>query len=190
MANSDSRAMVVQLWASNFLNIRRATEATRSQGRRRLDIAIELNDMTFAASGDFHKYAADCLAYLSRTSFFGIHVWTLVSPEQMENLIVGKLNPANIYVRGQNENSLSKNVSKNGRKPWFDIILDTTSGFDPVAGHWYWAHVLFQVATESLANASSGQTFIRSDERFGKAIDPGIRAQLGPDGSGGPAKAT
>lgn len=182
--------MVAQLWTSNFLNIRRATESARSTARRRLDIGFELNDMTFTASGEFHKYALECLSYLSRTSYFGIHVWTLVSPEQMERLILDKLNPANIYVRGQNENSLSKGVSKNPRKPWFDVLLDTTSGFDPVSGHWYWAHVLFQVATESLANANSGQTFIRSDDRFAKGIDPSIRAQVGPDATGGHTKLT
>jgi hypothetical protein len=182
MSNADSRAMVTQLWTANFLNIRRATETARSQGRTRLDIGFELLEVTFDFNGNFHKYAIECLAYLSQTSYFAIHVWTLALPEQMAAMIA-KLTNSNIYVRGQNENASRKNVAWNTRKPWFDVLLDTTSGFDAGAGHWYWAQVLFQIAAESLSSTRSGATIIRSNDRYAVNAEPHLKSPLGGDRS-------
>ncbi len=182
MSNADSRAMVTQLWTANFLNIRRATETARSQGRTRLDIGIELLEVTFDYNGALHKYASECLTYLSQTSFFAIHVWTLALPEAMAAMIA-KLNAANVYVRGQNENASRKNVAWNTRKPWFDVLIDTTSGFDAAAGHWYWAQVLFQIAAESLSSTRSGATIIRSNDRYSVNAEPHLKSPLGGDRS-------
>ncbi len=182
MSNADSRVMVTQLWTANFLNIRRATETARSQGRTRLDIGIELLEVAFDYNGALHQYASDCLIYLSHTSYFGLHVWTLALPEPMAAMIA-KLNAASIFVRGQNENAARKNVAWNSRKPWFDVIIDNPSGFDAAAGHWYWAHVLFQIAAESLSSTRSGATIIRSNDRFAASAEPLLRSPLGLDKS-------
>jgi hypothetical protein len=182
MSNADSRTMVTQLWTANFLNIRRATETARSQGRTRLDIGFELLEVTFDYSGGFHKYAIECLSYLSQTSFFAIHAWTLALPEPMDAMIA-KLTAANVYVRGRNENSSRKNVACNTRKPWFDVLIDVTSGFDAGAGHWYWAHVLFQIAAESLSSTRSGATIIRSNDRYSAQLEPPLKSPLAADNS-------
>jgi hypothetical protein len=182
MSNADSRVMVTQLWTANFLNIRRATETARTQGRTRLDIGFELLEVTFDYNSNFHTYAVDCLSYLSRTSFFALHVWTLALPEPMAAMIA-KLNNVNVFVRGQNENASRKNVAWNTRKPWFDVLLDTTSGFDAGAGHWYWAMVLFQIAAESLASTRSGATIIRSNDRYAVNAEPNLKSPLSTDRS-------
>lgn len=179
MADPDVRAQTQQLWAANFLNIRRATEEARVQARTRLDVGVELLDMTFTAAGEFHQYAAECLAFISRNSFFGLHLWTLASPDMVTQLTSQKLVPANIHARGCNENPLRKNVAWDPRKPWFDILIDRTSGFDPAAGHWYWANGLLQIAAESLSSTRSGATIIRSAGRFSATTDPYVRSTLG-----------
>jgi hypothetical protein len=175
MTDHDPRAQTHQLWTANFLNIRRATEEARTQARTRLDIGVELLDITFTAAGEFHPYAAECLAFISRNSFFGLHLWTFAAPEQVSRLQLAKLSPANIHPRGHNENPQRKNINWDPRKPWFDLVLDRTSGFDPAAGHWYWAHGLLQIAAESLSSTRSGATIIRNAERFTIATDPTIR---------------
>ena len=182
MSNADSLVMVTQLWTANFLNIRRATETARSQGRTRLDIGFELLEVTFDYNGNFHQYAVDCLAYLSRTSFFAIHAWTFALPEDMAAMISNLIN-VYVFVRGQNENTSRKNVAWNTRKPWFDVLLDTTSGFDAAAGHWYWANVLFQIAAESLSSTRSGATIIRSNDRYTVNAEPHLKSPLGGDRS-------
>ena len=139
--------------------------------------ASSCSKVTFDFNGNFHKYAIECLAYLSQTSYFAIHVWTLALPEPMAAMIQ-KLTNANIYVRGQNENASRKNVAWNTRKPWFDVLLDTTSGFDAGAGHWYWAQVLFQIAAESLSSTRSGATIIKSNERYAVNAQPHLTSPL------------
>lgn len=89
-----------------------------------------------------------------------------------------KLIPECIHVRGHNDNPQRKHVAWDLRKPWFDILIDRTSGFDPAAGHWYWTHGLLQIAAESLASTRSGATIIRSTDRFSVATDPHIRPGL------------
>ena len=178
MNNADTRTMVTQLWTANFLNIRRATEVARTQARTRLDIGFELLDITFTMAGEFHPYAVDCLSHLSRSSFFAIHVWTLALPEPMATMI-GQLNASQVFVRGQNENSARKNVAWNTRTPWFDVLIDTTTGFDAASGHWYWALLLFQIAEDSLSSTRSGATIIRTTERYGTAPDLALRSPQG-----------
>lgn len=71
MTDDTVRAQTHQLWAANFLNIRRATEEARTQARTRLDIGFELQDITLTAAGDFPPFAAVCLSFVSRNSFLG-----------------------------------------------------------------------------------------------------------------------
>jgi hypothetical protein len=179
MPEAEARAQVQSLWAANFLNIRRATEEARAQARTRLDVAFELLEIAFTSAGEFHPYATDCLAFLSRNSFFALHLWTFAKPEQVSRLSHDKLGPASIHVRGQNENPLRRNVAWDARKPWFDVLLDRTSGLDPAAGHWYWAHALFQISAESLSSTRSGATIIRSAERFMVTTAPHSRPGSG-----------
>ncbi len=180
MPDAEVRAQVQNLWAANFLNIRRATEEARSQARTRLDVAFELFDIALTSAGEFHPYAADCLAFLSRNSFFALHLWTVAKPEQVLRISHERLLPASIHVRGHNENPLRKNVAWDARKPWFDVLLDRTSGLDPAAGHWYWAHALFQITAESLSSTRSGASIIRSADQF--MVTTGPHNRSGPVG--------
>jgi hypothetical protein len=179
MPDAEVRAQIQSLWTANFLNIRRATEEARSQARTRLDVAFELLEIALTPAGEFHPYAAECLGFLSRNSFFALHLWTFAKPEQVVKLSYEKLSPANIHVRGQNENPLRKNVNWDARKPWFDVLLDRTSGLDPAAGHWYWAQALFQISAESLSSTRSGATIIRNADRFMVTTAPHTRSGPG-----------
>lgn len=169
------RQQVHQLWTGNFLNVRRATEDARQQGRSRIDCGLELEGVTFDARGEFFPGARECLAFLATNSHFGLHLWTLAATDKVQLIITSKLMPAGITVRGQNSNPLRTNIAWDGRKPWFDVLFDRTSAFDAAAGHWYWAHHLLHAAAKSLANAVSATAIIHSTDRFHVAPVEGLQ---------------
>lgn len=178
-ATSDEtlQAQVQQLWSANFLNIRRATEQALQQGRSRIDIGLELIHTTHDSKGAFFTGARECLVYLSKSSTFGLHLWTIASPEKVQLLMNTQFDPAQISFHGKNTNPLHTNIAWDQRKPWFDVLLDHTSGFDPGAGQWFWAHQLFNTAAKALVKTVSGAAVVRTIGRFDVRPDTSLHRQ-------------
>ena len=76
------------------------------------------------------------------------------------------LHPNHIRVKGVNENKISVNIDRDPRKPYFDVLIDPITGFDPKQGHWYWVHRLFEIVEETLRTQMSGLTIIQGREKF------------------------
>lgn len=161
MNDDEVRQQLAQLWSSNMLNIRRATMEAQAQGRTRLDVAFELVDIVFAPNGEFLPYAKDCLAYLGSRNVFSLYLWTMADHETSTRLNITKLAPLGVTIKGHNENPFRRNVAWDARKPWFDIVIDRTSGFDVQNGLWFWAMGLFRTAADVLAEGLSGTRIIQ-----------------------------
>ncbi len=154
------------LWQRNFLNLRSATQLARSRNRTRLDVGFELLGAALTDDGRFHEHAVDCLRYLSTCPNFNLFLWTYSTPDVVMRITASLLLPNQIKVKGVNENQISLSRERDPRKPYFDVLLDPVTGFDPLQGHWYWAHRLFEIAEETLKTQMSGLHVIRSREQF------------------------
>ena len=154
------------LWQRNYLNLRAAVNAAKALKRSRIDVAFELFGAALTEEGEFHDYAAGCLGYLSSNPRFNLFLWTY-SNEETVFQVRARLFASNlIRIKGVNENKISVNVSRDQRKPYFDVLIDPLSGFDPKEGGWYWVHRLFEVAAEMMETAASGTEIIKGRERF------------------------
>lgn len=154
------------LWQRNFLNLRSATQLARSRNRTRLDVGFELEGGALNENGQFHEHAMECLRYLSSASNFNLFLWTYATTDVVMRITASLLLPNQIKVKGVNENPISVSVNRNPKKPYFDVLLDPITGFDPKQGHWYWAHRLFEIAEETLRTQMSGLHVIHSREKF------------------------
>lgn len=161
MSDDEVRQNLAQLWSSNMLNIRRATMEAQAQGRSRLDVAFELVDVVFNPDGEFLPYARECLVYLASRNVFSLYIWTIADTETSTRLKITKLAPLGIAIKGHNENPYRRNVAWDARKPWFDVIIDRTAGFDVQNGLWYWAMGLFRTSADVLAEGLSGTRIIQ-----------------------------
>ncbi|MBA3697818.1 MAG: hypothetical protein H0W78_02975 [Planctomycetes bacterium] len=154
------------LWQRNFLNLRAATQGARARSRTRLDVGFELAGAALSEDGRFHEHAVDCLRYLSSCSNFNLFLWTYAPQAVVMRVTTSLLLPNQIKVKGVNENKISVSVDRDPRKPYFDVLLDPVTGFDPLQGHWYWAHRLFEIAEETLRTQMSGLHVIHSRDKF------------------------
>ncbi len=164
--DGDVQQALNSLWQRNFLNLRTATQVARSRNRTRLDVGFELDGGALAEDGRFHDHAADCLRYLSSCSSVNLFLWTYATTDVVMRVTASLLLPNQIKVKGVNENPISVSRMRDPRKPYFDVLLDPITGFDPKQGHWYWAHRLFEVAEETLRTQVSGLNIIHSREKF------------------------
>ncbi len=174
LSDDEVRQYLSQLWSSNMLNVRRATMDAQVQGRTRLDVAIELVDVTFGPNGEFQPYARECLTFLASRPVFGLFLWTIADHETSTRLNITKLAPLGITFKGHNENPFRRNVAWDASKPWFDVIIDRTAGFDVREGLWFWAHGLFRTAADVLAEGLSGTRIIQKSKPFEVAPAEGL----------------
>ena len=154
------------LWQRNFLNLRSATQLARGRNRTRIDVGFELFGGALTEEGKFHDHAADCLAFLSSSQHVNLFLWTFSKPEVVLRVNSQLLHPNHIRVKGVNENKISVNIDRDPRKPYFDVLIDPITGFDPKQGHWYWVHRLFEIVEETLRTQMSGLTIIQGREKF------------------------
>lgn len=154
------------LWQRNFLNLRAATQLARSRNRTRLDVGFELDGGALTSDGRFHEHAVDCLRYLSTCQNVNLFLWTYSTPDVVMKITASLLLPNQIKVKGVNENKISVSRERDPRKPYFDVLLDPITGFDPLQGHWYWAHRLFEIAEETLRTQMSGLHIIKTRDQF------------------------
>jgi hypothetical protein len=166
------------LWQRNFLNLRAATQAARAKNRTRIDVAFELFGAALTEDGKFYDYAAECLAYLSAHQNFNLFLWTYSKPDVVMRITSQLFVLHRIKVKGVNENKISVNIDRDPRKPYFDVLIDPLTGFDPKQGHWYWVHRLFEIAEETLKTQMSGLHVIHSREKFD--INPPTSSFRGP----------
>lgn len=164
--DGDVQQALNSLWQRNFLNLRTATQAARIRNRTRLDVGFELEGGALGEDGRFHDHAVDCLRYLSSCSSVNLFIWTYATTDVVMRITASMLLPNQIKVKGVNENPISVSRMRDPRKPYFDVLLDPITGFDPKQGHWYWAHRLFEVAEETLRTQVSGLNIIHSREKF------------------------
>lgn len=161
MNDEEVRQHLTLLWSSNIFNIRRATMEAQAQGRTRLDVAFELVDVAFRPDGEFMPYARECLGFLASRNVFSLYLWTVADSETCTRLKISKLTPLGVVIKGYNENPFHRNVAWDARKPWFDVIIDRTTGMDVQNGLWYWALGLFRTAAEVLSEGLSGTHIIQ-----------------------------
>ncbi len=154
------------LWQRNFLSLRTATQAARSKNRTRLDVGFELIGGALTEDGIFHDHAVECLRYLSASPNINLFLWTYSPPDVVVRLTSSLLLPNQIKVKGVNENKLSVSIHRDVRKPYFDVLLDPITGFDPKQGHWYWAQHLFEIAVETLRTQMSGTMVIHNRDQY------------------------
>lgn len=166
MSDDDVRQYLAQLWSSNMLNIRRATMEAQAHGRTRLDVAFELVDVAFGPDGEFLPYARECLVFLASRNVFSLYIWTIADHETSTRLNITRLAPLGVTIKGHNENPFRRNVAWDARKPWFDVIIDRTSGFEVQNGLWYWAMGLFRTAADVMAEGLSGTRIIQKSAPF------------------------
>lgn len=166
------------LWQRNFLNLRAATQAARLRSRTRLDVGFELHGGAVTEEGAFHDHAVECLRYLSACPNVNLFLWTYATREVVMKLTASLLLPNQIKVKGVNENPISVSRMRDPRKPYFDVLLDPITGFDPKQGHWYWAHRLFEIVEETLRTQMSGLNIIHNREKFD--INPPTSVFNGP----------
>jgi hypothetical protein len=166
------------LWQRNFLNLRSATQLARSRNRSRIDVGFELFGGALTDDGKFHEHAANCLAFLSSSENVNLFLWTYSRPETVLRITSQLLLPNHIKVKGVNENKISVNIERDPRKPYFDVLIDPITGFDPKQGHWYWVHRLFEIVEETLKTQMSGLHVIKGRDKFD--INPPTSVFRGP----------
>jgi hypothetical protein len=154
------------LWQRNFLNLRAATQAARVRNRSRIDVGFELIGAALTEEGQFYDYAADCLAFLSSSQHVNLFLWTYSKPEDVMRITTHLLTPNRIKVKGVNENKISFSINRDPRKPYFDVLIDPITGFDPKQGQWYWVHRLFEIVEETLKSQMSGMHVIHTRDKF------------------------
>jgi hypothetical protein len=129
-------------------------------------VGFELEGGALTEDGHFHEHTLECLRYLSNAQNFNLFLWTYAPSDVIMRITASLLLPNQIRVKAVNENPISVSVRRNPKKPYFDVLLDPITGFDPKQGHWYWAHRLFEIAEETLRTQMSGLHIIHNRDKF------------------------
>ena len=166
MTNAGDKKIIEDLWHSNFLNIRRATQTNIENKTQRIIVGLELYDVCIDYQNNLYPWAREALQHISSCECFRLYVWTNQRDEISSAVVENIFKPNNINVRGINSGFFVMNPEYSRAKPWIDVLIDRCSGFS--SSDWYWIHNLFKVSDTLLCQKddSFAHKIVRGNEKF------------------------
>ena len=150
MSTPEEKQYIQNLWDRNYLNIRKSTQINSSTQFKRIVVAFELYDVSVDSNNKMYPMVEATLKFLSDCPAYSLYVWTNTPPETSKWFVDNVFTPHGIKIQGVNEGIFVEDPNYSKIKPWIDVLIDRSAGFDP--GDWYWAYQVFRVSRAILYN--------------------------------------
>jgi hypothetical protein len=178
VTTAEDKKTIEEMWRANFLNIRRATMTNVDNKTQRIVVGLELYDVCIDYQNNLYPWAREALQYISDCNCFRLYVWTnqadKISSAVVDNIFV----PNGIKVKGVNSGFFVTNPDYSKTKPWIDVLIDKSSGFD--TNHWYWVYNMFRLSDMLMCHKDDSVTrkIVHGNEKF--AVRPTTVKMLKP----------
>ena len=176
MEQNNQKEYIQKLWSANSFNVRKATEACLLRNPPRMHVAFEVANTISSDKNIAFPYALDTLLFMSNNNCFNMIITTYSTDEYINYYIDHVFVPRGIFV-----NNVNTNPEFLTKRLFYDIIIDSASGFSP-SEDWFWLFNLLKVSRELLLQnkPETKSVFKASDEsKIYKAFEVASPAPTG-----------
>ena len=144
MKTPEEKHYIQNLWERNYLNIRKSTQLNSSTQVKSIVVGFELYEVSVDANNKMYPMVLDTLKLLSNCPAYNLYIWTNSPPATSRWFVDNVFIPNGIKIKGVNEGIFVKDPNYSPVKPWIDVLIDRSAGFDPT--DWYWTYQVFRVS--------------------------------------------